>query len=123
MFFRNLSTFAFAYYVFFSTVFAYEVFNHVQPSQCNSSSYFDPLSHNCRNCSFLNIPSVDHLSCQCRKGYHLAFNAEEKSKHCLPCESVGHSICTLASLSCNAYDIKGLDPKLFSLSGPIWKDV
>ena len=87
---------------------AYESFDLLEPNQCNATSYFDTLSHTCRDCGPMRIPSTNRLSCECRKGFLPTFNSSGRTDQCRRCEAVDlEEICAVVNLNCDVHDIKG----------------
>ena len=90
----------------------YEVIVNVAPEDCNSSSYFEPVSHVCKSCRPLQESSENRLSCRCGTGLHAEFNEQSKSYDCFNCNAVNYSsICSLESLVCDKYEFKGTNLK------------
>jgi hypothetical protein len=85
----------------------FESFDLLEPNQCNATSYFDTLSHTCRDCGPLRIPSTNRLSCECRKGSLPTFNSSGRTGQCRRCDSVDLEECAVVNLNCEIHDIKG----------------
>ncbi len=91
----------------------FEVIDYVSPENCNQSTYFNSLSHQCLGCGPLRTASGDHLTCQCESGYHQEFNYRSKTFECIKCEEEttftnGSDFCRRENLTCGTYDIKGI---------------
>lgn len=87
---------------------AYDVISSSAFGSCNRSSYFDSISHKCKNCGIFQKASDDRLSCECEVGYFSEFNEKSKTTECVRCDQLAQSeTCLKGNLTCESYAIKG----------------
>ena len=87
---------------------AYDVISSSTFGSCNHSSYFDSLSHKCKNCGIFQKASDDRLSCVCDIGYIPEVSEKSKTTECVRCDqSTQSETCLKTNLTCESYAIKG----------------